>query len=389
MLDEILLRKDVCKMFVDICNSECYYNKKINKSFDYQMFTDIEQILFLFYDALFKYKIIIDDMDYFSEYLEQIDKLIRKIDNFKDISVGISRILTRICSLKLGVKDLDSSESRESIIKYIYDVYIKNGYYMHGFASIYTNTIKEEGFKTECYNNLYPKFMKVQKILDRHNHGNILDKDFNCKEISLTDSFVMGCYYSVNAPMYFYKLLCKNEFVTRKKELDCYLRSDYKSCYKNLSKMCNKMRLSDYDKNVFLDAFNSEWQLLKKEKSKISIMLVPRKLIDKEVVDYKSFIDDDTSLWLLVDKMINTKNSKIKFKGYFEPSSVEFIELDYVKVLKNSDKVDTIYDKTAEIHFDEYAFSNAYGKVSLLVILGSLFVTLGVIITIVNILGGI
>ena len=86
MFDEMLRSIDVQRMFNDICNSECYYNKKMNKSMDYQLFTDLEEILFLFYDALFKYKIIIDDMSYFQEYLEQIDKLIRKIDNFKDIS---------------------------------------------------------------------------------------------------------------------------------------------------------------------------------------------------------------------------------------------------------------------------------------------------------------
>ena len=95
MLDEMLNRKDVSKMLRDICNSECYYDKKMNKSMDYQLFTDVEEILFLFYDALFKYKIIIDDMSYFSEYLEQIDKLIRKIDNFYDISNGINSF--RIC----------------------------------------------------------------------------------------------------------------------------------------------------------------------------------------------------------------------------------------------------------------------------------------------------
>ena len=85
MLDDLLIRKDVQKMFNDICNSECYFNKKINKSIEYQSYTDIEQIVFLFYDALFKFKLIIGNTEYFPEYLEQIDKLIRKIDNFKEI----------------------------------------------------------------------------------------------------------------------------------------------------------------------------------------------------------------------------------------------------------------------------------------------------------------
>ena len=32
---------------------------------------------------------VINDMDYFSDFFEQIDKLIRQIDNFSDISNGI------------------------------------------------------------------------------------------------------------------------------------------------------------------------------------------------------------------------------------------------------------------------------------------------------------
>lgn len=387
MLDEMLKRKDVSKMLRDICNSECYYDKKMNKSIDYQLFTDVEEILFLFYDALFKYKIIIDDMSYFSEYLEQIDKLIRKIDNFKDISVGISRIITRICALKLGEKNLDDEESRERVIKYIYDVYVKNGYYIHGFATIYTKDIKKKGFDTENYNNYYSKFVKLQEILNKYGYGNILDKDFKDFSISLTKSFVMGCYYSVNAPMYFYKLLCKNGYATKKNHIDCYLRNDYKTCYKNLSKMCNRIGMNDHEKSLFLDAFNSEWQLLKKDKSKISLMLLPRSIVD-DSCSYEDYLSDE-SIFLIVDKMINGSNEKIKYNGFIESSDMLLVELDYFKVFKNSDKVDTVYDKTTQIEFDEYAFSNAYGKVSALVILGSLFITFGVIITLVSLWRGI
>ena len=387
MLDEMLNRKDVSKMLRDICNSECYYDKKMNKSIDYQLFTDVEEVLFLFYDALFKYKMIIDDMSYFSEYLEQIDKLIRKIDNFKDISVGISRIITRICALKLGEKNLDDEESRERIIKYIYDVYIKNGYYIHGFATTYTNDIKKKGFDTENYNNYYSKFVVLQEILNKYGYGNILDKDFKDFSISLTNSFIMGCYYSVNAPMYFYKLLCKNGYATKKNHIDCYLRKDYKTCYKNLSRMCNRIGMNDQEKSLFLDAFNSEWQLLKKDKSRISLMLLPRNMIDNSS-SYQDYLSDE-SLFLIVDKMINTRDEKIKYNGFIESSDILLVELDYFKVFKNSDKVDTVYDKTTQIEFDEYAFSNAYGKVSLLVILGSLFITFGVIITIVSLWRGI
>ena len=77
--------------------------------------------------------------------------------------------------------------------------------------------IREEGFVTEIYNNLYPNFVKMQKILDKHNCKCILDKDFSSREISLTSNFVKGCYYSINSPMYFYKLLCIMEYYPHEK----------------------------------------------------------------------------------------------------------------------------------------------------------------------------
>ena len=105
-----------------------------------------------------------------------------------------------------------------------------------------------------------------------------------------------------------------------------------------------------------------------------------------KIVDYKEFVNDSDSLGVAVDKLINRKVN-VQFTGYFEPRNIEFVELDYFKVLKQSTKVDKVYDKTTEIKFDEYAFSNAYGKVSILLLLGSLFVTLGVIITILSFWG--
>ena len=60
-------------------------------------------------------------------------------------------------------------------------------------------------------------------------------------------------------------------------------------------------------------------------------MLVPRKLIDKEVVDYKSFIDDDTSLWLLVDKMINTKNNKLCEPVFYDDSKSKLTDMFILK----------------------------------------------------------
>lgn len=93
MLDSLLEREDVKKILVDICNSARYYAKETSSSMGYQMYSGSSQLLFLFYDALFKYKLIIEEMYYFNDFLEQVDKLIRKIDSFSEIGYGINRIM--------------------------------------------------------------------------------------------------------------------------------------------------------------------------------------------------------------------------------------------------------------------------------------------------------
>ena len=112
-------------------------------------------------------------------------------------------------------------------------------------------------------------------------------------------------------------------------------------------------------------------------------MLIPRKLVTNEEINYMDLVCDDLALGVAVDRLLYS-GEDVKYLGCFDPRSITFIELDFYKVLKNNGVGDSICDKTAEIEFDEYAFSNDYGKVSILLLLGSLAVSLGVIITLIN-----
>ena len=105
LLDKILRRKDVCDLIEAIINHPCYNKKKVQSSVNYECFTDVEQPFFLFLDALYKYQIVIGDDLYLDDYIEQLDKLIKKIDNFHDIQFGIYKILGKTCALKLGIVD--------------------------------------------------------------------------------------------------------------------------------------------------------------------------------------------------------------------------------------------------------------------------------------------
>ena len=387
MLDDLIRREDVSRMLVDICNSARYYDKRTSSSMGYQLYSGAEQILFLFYDALFKYKIIIEDMDFFNEFLEQVDKLMRKIDSFSEIGYGINRLIGRICAYKLGINDIDSDDTKEKVLRYVHQKYIVEGYYIHGFASRYYGSIADGGFVVEQYKNLYPKFIKVQEVLKKKKHLGILNKDFHAREATFTDNFLMGCYYSVNAPMYFSKWICRNEFIDNPEEIDAYSMGDYDLCLKNLYKLFTKLKLNDSQKNIFLDAFKSEWKLLDKSNSNIALMLVPRSAF-KSVFDIDKFIEEtrDISFAEAICKLLGQRTNIIISKQ-IKKEDIKLISLCGAKKYIKEEKKETLaseLEKTFIRSDDEFAFSNTYGKVSILLLLGTICITLGVILTMIS-----
>lgn len=387
MLDELLERDDVKRMLSDICNSARYYAKETSTSMGYQMYSGSNQLLFLFYDALFKYKVIIDDMQFFNDFLEQVDKLIRKIDSFSEIGYGINRIIGRVCAYKLGINDIDTDYAKETVLRYIYQKYMIEGYFIHGFAPHYYTSILENGFSCENYKNLYSKFLEVQEILKKKKHLNLMDKNFDLEETAFTDSFLMGCYYSANAPMFFAKLVSKNEFIDDEEALDAYAMGNYDLCLKNLYKVCAKLKLNDSQKNVFLDAFKSEWKLLEKNANTISLLLTPRKHFGVKF-DIDKFIEEvkDNSFIEAVCKMLGQR-SNILVSRYIKKSDVILLNLYGTKKFVKEEKKESLaaeLEKTFIRSDDEFAFSNTYGKVSILLLLGALCITIGVILTMIS-----
>ena len=385
MLEDIIRREDVSKLLVDMCNSKRYYDKKTSSSMGYQIYSGVEQVLFIFYDALFKYKIIIEDMDYFDEFLEQVDKLIRKIDSFSEIFNGINRIIGRICACKLGCCDVECEQTKEEVLRYIYDKYVLNGYYIHGFSPRYYTSISDNGFIVEEYSNFYPKFKKVQDILKKKKSLSLLDKNFDLKTVSFTDSFVLGCYYSANAPMYFSSFLCRNEFINDLDEVDAYSNGDYDLCLRNLYRIISRLKLRDSQKRLFLDVFRCEWRLLDKSNlGNITLMLVPKKLFMNNF-DIDKFIDDTKNSDFLdaVCKMLGQRN-KIVVDSNISRENITFINLSGARKFVKEEKKESLEKKLEKTFIrsdDEFAFSNTYGKVSMLLLFGTLFITLGVILT--------
>lgn len=389
VLEKMFRRKDVCDFIEEILSDN--YNAKKNDIFINNCnITSTEQVLFAFFDSLFKYQIIIGTDVFLEEYIVQVRKLFKKIDNFYDISLGIAKIIGKLCALKLNISDREDTFSKRYILEYVYDKYIVHGYLFHGFCGVYKEQIKSFGFIPEQYQHSYVNFMEVDKIFRKHNISDIMGKNFHGNFVTFTDNFMMGCYYGVHSPMYFSRLLsCMIE--GEDCEVDAYFKNDYFSCFRNLSKLMRSAKFSDYEKKYVTRVCCDEWKVLQRGSSNINIMLVKREKVGYHYLDdIDDILESDNDLGEGILRIINSKFNDILVDFKLESSDISFIEIPNYKVLfaLREKQVYDVVTRNRMVKVDNERLSNTYGKVSVLILLGSLLITLGVIMTIIMISKG-
>ena len=385
MLERFFKRRDVTE-FIDEVISNSIYSKKKNSVYDsYEVFVDSSQALFTFFDAIYKFAIIIEDEAYFTEYIMQIRKVIKKFENFNDINEGINKIIGKICALKLGLSDREDVIARKYIVKYVYDKYIVSGYVFHGFPSIYKDDICKYGLVPDNYHHMYDKFIEINKMFERHGFYNVLGKDFKVKGIYFTDSFILGCFYAFSEHIYFYRLLVCNSFNISNYYDKAYLNNDYFASFNNLSLLMRKAKLTEAEKKFVIKTCFEEWKLIKNS-TDVSILAIKRSSVG---LNYLKNIDDilaKTSFCDLgnsIGKIFNYCDNEILVTEKISSNDINIISLNNYKELKSIRDMRLNDIKNRQEAYNSDKIINAYGKVSILMILGSLLITLGVIATIV------
>ena len=371
MINEILRRDDVRNLISEIKNNEKYYKKTCSNSDMY--FTD-DISVYVFYEALLKYYIIFDNINYLSEYIYDIDLLFRKIESIEDIRFGISKLIT-----KFSMKCLDLvEEDKEKILDFVFSNYITNGFLIHGFSSIYDENIVDGGFKTSNYFNYYEDFIKLNNIFKKYGKENFINKNFIDKTIYFSDDIVKTCIYSINSPMYFCNLLTNNELI-KNKEVD-YYKDNYNNCIDYFNKIMTELKFSDEDKNFSLDLINKEWDLLHRKKKSISLLLARRDLFELENISLKAIVDSDLDINEAVDKILNVRYKNIPYDKDINIDDLGIINFEII----NRD----IKEEKGKEEEKKIDFNDTYGMISPLLLLGSLLISLGVIISIIHVLGG-
>lgn len=379
MLDDILSNENVSKLIKEVVNNN-RYNKK--EDANYLEFIDNEQALFILIDALYKYRMIINDKYLFNDFVVQLNLVFRKITNFDDITNGINKLITKFTIIKLGYKEKEE-EHRDEIIKYVYDKYITDGYLFHSINDVYIKDIIENGFIPQKYNNLYDKFIKLQGMLK----DDVISKDFTLKSISFTDSFEKAYFYASHSPLYFYGLLCGNDLIKKEEDKKAYLFNDYEGCLKNINKIISRLELNDEKAKYLRNVFNEEWKLINKSNSGPTIMAIKRNLILKEDINLDKIINDkNIKLVDAISKIIDSRHESINYEDKIDAKDILFIRLPSYKSFVIERKIVKEEVPKKEVKIES---NNNYGKASILMIVGSILITLGVIITIImTMIGG-
>lgn len=390
MLEKMFKRKDVCD-FIEELFSDNYNDKKVDSSVNNHSITGTEQALFTFFDALLKYQIIIESNIFLDEYILQVRKLFKKLDNFHDINLGIAKIIGKLCALKFNISDREDPVSKREILQYIYNRYIVEGYFFHGFSGVYKEQIKRYGFVPEQYQHSYSKFIEVENIFNKRGFNSGMEKSFQENFVSFTDSFMMACYYGGNSPMYFSNLLGANSDI-KDCDRNAYFKNDYFACFNNLNKLMKKCKLNDYERKYVTKVCCDEWKVLQKGSTDINIMLVKRKTLGLNCLrDVNEIFNSSGDLGDAIYKILTSKSDNIPINYKLENFSIEFIEIPNYKVLFSLREAQAfeVANKNRIARNREERLSNTYGKVSILILLGSILITLGVIISIITISKGI
>lgn len=388
VLDEYYQRQDVLDFIKELKTNPKYRKMIVPEQSQYGKHIGDELALYLFYDIVLKYKIIIDDPFLFVDFLSQIEKLFRKIDDYDDLVRGVQKVLIRLVETILDIQDHSYMDIRREVATYIYDKYIMNGYFVHGFSSVYEEFIQKYSFVPERYPNRYTKMLVVQEIFSKYK-VNLLNKDFYASSVSFTDDFIMGCYYSISSPGFYYELLCNESFFGKKPRQN-FLKMDYYATVNSLRKYMINHSFSDFDRKRVLEILQEEWELLHRVPRKVSLLFVKRsKLMDVSHDKLEDYLESDKNLQEIVDCIFSSKYPNVTCEKSLKISDFQMVSLDDFYRVEQKEKVQ-IESGSTDLAVDQSSFKllNSYGTVSILLLLGSLLITLGVIVSIIMVLRG-
>lgn len=386
MFEKIFQNEDVMKTLKEVSNRLRYQEKNIPISISDEKMDVRYYSLLMFIDSLFKYYIIVGEETYLSMYLEQVDKLLKKVENHNDIKVGINKLLITFSKMKLKLSNTTSYENKKILLDYFYDKYIVNGYLFHSFPSKFFSEVQNNGLFVNNYTYGIERLQEIEDIFHKYGQENVFQKELNSiPYLAVTDSPFLGAYYAYYSPQYL------NDFTTyfledsKNYDTSAFFRKDLASCKNNVKTFMEKQHISKKDKQKVLSFLEEEWKLLGIEEKRPILSIIPRRILNKNYLqEYQDLEEelDKNELFLVITKLLDTRLNHVKVEDNISSNVLSIISLPTLESLEIIRKEKQ--ERNANNPRSE--FINQYGNTTIIALLGVLFITLG--LTIMTILIG-
>ncbi len=383
MLNKILNREDIISFLKELTTEEIYINKDIPNKIYGERINKTEYPAYIFIDAIVKYCIIIDDIELFDNYLDQLKRILKKVESHNDIQMGVIKLLIKYASHKLNLIDLENEDSKKKLIDFFYNKYIVEGYFYHSFPSIYKNNVSENGINSYT---LPEELSEIDSILSRYKIEGLFTEEFDRgTHISITDSLFLAYFYAVAAPYYLEELSIN---LDRNKKIDdkAYMLKDYSKCKNNINEVIKRKEMKEKDKTKIIDFFNREWERLDISNAIPTTAIIKRKYLNKnslsnydEILEKAKNLDVSASIKKIFESRYNEENINISIPS----DKLQIIELPNIKELCKIEKKKDTNDVDNINNTESTSVHNEAGNATVVALIGVLLITLGVTIMII------
>lgn len=337
---------------------------------------------FLGLDAVIKYDQIIGEEKYLETYIEQLQRIFKKIQNGEDIRLGIYQALGKVVSKKINV-DIDN---HNEILRYIYNKYIVEGYFYFGYSSNYTNEIDCIGIRKDSF-KFDNRLLEINKLINKISNKVLFYND----KIELTDDITVSLYHAFLSPNYVSNLMENSVIGNKKNDLECFYRRDITKIKELLLKKLNYLTINNMDKITIINSFIDVY--MENINSKPCIACVKRSYLNKDrLKDIENIlINRDDNLGQLIALILESRYSSFSIKEDIMPENIETITLPTYNEFLMGKSNFTLLPTEIEVKKEDLKISNSiiknnikvnsYGSVSFAII-GVLLIIIGILLSI-------
>ena len=389
-----------------------YSKNKVSKvSLNGESYQYNQYSLLIIMDFIIKYKIIVKEDKYLNEDLVSLEQITNTYENHETLTLSLDNFLIKLTARKLNLENTNTIENKRTILIYIYDNYIVNGYCFHSFPSCFKNLVERDGLIQEIDTKELNTLKRINYIFTNHKYPNFLGRDLTSKTraIYITDSPAMAYYYAIRSPEYLANLTGLSNYYKNISDInkESFYLKDYNECKNNLKKMCEHLKMTSKEETAILKTFSKEWKHLDLNNSKPCIAFIKRKELAKDslpnIIELLANLETE-DLVCQVSKIINSRYPEIRRFSNITSLDLTVYTMPSYKEIKNNHletvaeepresritiKIDTPENDVLKSKQFKPKFSYSYGNASLFALLGLLLISLGLTLSIIlKIMGG-